>query len=358
MKNIKILDTSKDALKDFTRPDTLGFGSTIAPVMIEADYADGKWGEFTLRPYGKVELAPTAKVLHYAQEIFEGLKAYKVEGDLPRLFRPEQNIRRFNFSAERMAMPTIDEDLMLEAIEVYSSFCSPIIPTKSGESLYLRPFMFATEENLGIRPSATFKFLLIASPSGSYFSIGTLPVLIEREAIRACSGGIGAAKTGGNYAASLHSSLQAIDNGFLQTLWLDAKEHRYIEEMSGMNFMAVINGEIWTPKLTDTILAGITRDSILTLAPTLGYKVREERMDIDDFLNAILNGECTEAFACGTAAIITPIDSFGDKNGNRYALHYPEGPVSKQLRKAILDIQEGRKEGPKGWSIPIEPMKL
>ena len=214
--------------------------------------------------------------------------------------------------------------------------------------------MFATEATLGIKPSSEFKFMVLASPSGSYFSAGGLNVFIERSAIWARPGGVGTAKTGGNYAASLLSSTKAIDHGCQQTLWLDAINHQKIEEMSGMNFMCIKNNQIITPELTDTILSGITRASVIELAKTEGYAVIERTVEIDELIDGVKSGEITEAFACGTAAIITPIEKFIEENGSAYELPKLDDPTSLKLRNHLLDIQEGRKEGPAGWSQIVD----
>lgn len=353
MENLKIHNDALKAVSEFSLPSELGFGTVMAPIMIEANWKKGEWQPPEMLPYGNLSLAPTSKVLHYAQEIFEGLKAYKVEGKGPYLFRPEKNAERFQRSANRMAMPELPVNMFLEAAKAMTTHCQDFIPQESGQSLYIRPFMFATEESLGIKPSEEFKFLTIASPSCSYFSAGTLPVLIERTAIRACPGGTGRAKTGGNYAASLYSAKKAQEMGCLQTLWLDAIEKKYIEEMSGMNFACVINGELVTPELTETILDGITRDSILTLAKLNDIRVREEHMTIDDLISLIKSGECTEAFACGTAAIITPIHALIEEDGTTYNLPMTYGPMVKRLKEDLLAIQEGRLEGPSEWMVSI-----
>jgi len=353
MTKLHIREKAVEAIKAYKLPSEISFGVDMAPVMVVCDYQNGEWGDLELLPYGPISLAPTAKVFHYAQEIFEGLKVYKVEGHGPYLFRPEKNAARFRRSASRMGMPELPEEMFLQAVKGMTSFCQDIVPGQSGQSLYLRPFMFATEESLGIKPSLKYKFMVIASPSGAYFTKGTLPVFIERQAARACPGGTGRAKTGGNYAASIQSSKKALSLGCLQTLWLDALEKKYIEEMSGMNFFAVIGGELITPELTDTILDGITRQSVIEIAPGLGFKVKEERINIDQLIQQIKNGTCQEAFACGTAAIVTPIECLTEEDGTRYDLPHQSGEIVSLLRKTLMDIQEGRCQGPNGWRVEI-----
>jgi branched-chain amino acid aminotransferase len=256
-----------------------------------------------------------------------------------------------------MAMPHVPREVFFAAVNEIVAYSANFIPRRSGESLYLRPFMYASEETLGIKPSEKFKFMVIASPSASYFGAASnaLSVLIEREGARAFPGGTGYAKTGGNYAASLQSAIKAKNLGFVQTLWLDGKDKTYIEEMSGMNFFAVIDGVLTTPVLTDTILDGITRKSILTLAKELGIETVESKIAIDDLINDIKSGKCTEAFACGTAAIINPIDYLAEESGERYPLKNPEGPIGMKLREALLSIQEGRSPDNFKWVHRIEP---
>ena len=349
MNCIEVSEEVPELVRNFKLPTELDFGSTIAPVMIDCDYGDGRWTALRLIPYGPISLSPASQVLHYAQEIFEGLKAYAVDGKGPFLFRPEMNAARLNASAKRMAIPELPEDKFLAAVTALTSHCAGIIPTASGQSLYLRPFVFSIDEGLGLSRSSRLKFMVIASPAGSYFGSGDLSVLIERDGSRACPGGTGAAKTGGNYAASVLAGVKAQQLGYGQTLWLDAVHGRYIEEMSGMNFFAVKGDRLITPMLTDSILAGITRDTVIQLARMNGIEVIEERMDVSEVIEGIRTGECSEAFACGTAAVITPIASLGEADGKRYHLATPEGSMSRMLRESILDIQEGRAEDPANW---------
>ena len=358
MTHIRIDAAIGPALKNFSLPENLGFGSVMSPIMASCTYENGKWGELELIPYGPISMFPNAKVLHYAQEIFEGMKAYRVGGLGPFIFRPDENHLRFNRSAERMAMPHIPIELFMKACFEVTAYSSDFVPRRSGESLYLRPFMFATEEALGIKPSEKFRFMVIASPSGSYFSAGGLSVLIERHGARAFPGGTGYAKAGGNYAASLLAAIKTKQLGLVQTLWLDGRDKKYIEEMSGMNFFAVVNGELHTPEINDTILEGITRKSIITLARDAGLKVVERKMDIDDFISDIKKGVCTEAFACGTAAIIAPIDYLAEESGERYPLLHQEGKIALQLRESLLSIQEGRAEDKYMWVSMVEPKSL
>lgn len=350
---LKIHSECATRLKEFKLPSPIGFGTTIAPIMFSSDYKEGQWGELEMLPYGPISLDPCAKVFHYAQEIFEGMKGYKREGKDPTLFRPDENLKRFNFSARRMAMPEIPEEYFNTATTAMADYCRDFIPTQNGETLYIRPFMFATQPHIGIKPSNEYKFMVVASPSGSYFNSGSVKVLIQREFVRAVKGGTGNAKTGGNYAASLLSTENAFQKGYQQSLWLDAIEKRYIEEMSGMNFFAIINGEFHTPKLTDSILDGITRKSILKLASHLGYKTFESTLDVNELIEKIKTGECSEMFCCGTAAVITPINSLNEEDGTSYNVEKADGDVAWKIREQLLAIQEGTAEDPFNWRLEI-----
>lgn len=354
MTNILISKLAVEKVKNFTINDPhIGFGKYISPIMIQGVYRKGKWEKFELIPYGPLSLDPCTKVLHYGQEIFEGMKVFKHADGSIQMFRPELNARRFNHSARRMAMPEVPENIFLEACEVISSYSSHLVPKRLGESLYLRPFMIATEIGLGIKPSQDFLFLIVASPAGAYFSNSSVKVYIEREEIRCAPGGVGSAKTGGNYASSLRSYQKILSLGLDQTLWLDALEHKYIEEMSGMNFFAVMNGKLVTPELTDTILDGITRKSIIELARSGGFEVEERKISIHELIEKIENKTCTEAFVCGTAAVITPISSFSDDSGDLFKLPEGDGKISLLLKEKLIHIQAGREKAPKGWNYPV-----
>lgn len=357
MKQIIVDPKSIDLARDARLTENAGFGKVFSPIMIECNYKDGAWGDIHLKPYGSLILDPSTKVLHYGQEIFEGLKAYKNEEGEIYLFRPEKNAARFNFSARRMSMPEFPIKDFINCCSKLTAYSKNLVPKRLGESLYLRPFMIATEVSLGIKPAEEFKFLIIASPVANYFKKPNVKVFVERQDCRATKGGTGAAKTGGNYAASLQSYTKILNKGCDQTMWLDGAEKRYIEEMSGMNFMAVINGELHTPELTDTILHGITRESILELAKTKGIKTVERKMDIDEFLADVKSGACTEAFVCGTASVLTPVNSFLDeKDDQTYLLKDAFGKTSSKLKEELLKIQSGRTQGPDGWSMTVETM--
>ena len=352
------------ALRDFRLPGALGFGAVTAPVMFAADWSDGQWSRGRLLPYGPIAIAPGARGLQYAELVFEGLKAYRVGGGSPNLFRPRENWLRLARSAERLSMPPVPEALFFQAIEAVVASCRDIIPRQSGRSLYLRPFLFGTEAGYLIRNSAAFTFMVIANPVEPYSS-GAMRVAIERGDVRAAVGGVGAAKTAANYAASLRASTSAVARGMTVTLWLDAQEHRWIQELSGMNLFAVIGGALHTPSLDGAILPGVTRDSLLKLGAHLGYQVVERRMAIDELLAQIESGECTELFACGTAAIVSPIAVLADSvtaaqgaEGGRTREFAPRrvDAVAATLREALLAIQERRAPDIFHWTREVPPL--
>ena len=339
------------ALRGFTLPERLGFGLVNAPVMYSATWRDGVWSRGQLLPYGPIELWPGSRALQYAELVFEGLKAYRVGRERPNLFRPGENCRRLARSAARMSMPVVPESLFFEGIEAVAGTCSDFIPSQSGRSLYLRPFLFGTENSYLLKNSSTFRFMVIANPVESYAS-GALKVTIERADVRAAPGGIGEAKAAANYAASLRASTAAVNRGCTVALWLDAAHHRDVQELSGMNVFVVIDGELHTPELDGTILPGVTRDSLILLARSLGYAVHERRIAIDEIIDGIRSGACTEVFACGTAAIVSPIESLWESDGRHHSPPIVDG-VAKRLRESLLAIQERRAPDPFGWTKEI-----
>jgi len=352
LRQVKIEAGAEQALRGFRLPEKLGFGVIMVPVMYVAECVDGVWGQGRLQPYGPIQLDPSAKVLHYAQEYFEGMKAYKVEGPHATLFRPERHVARFATSGRRLCMPEVPEEVFMEGVCTITAWAEPFIPGNTCQSLYLRPFVIGTQPNLGLGVSSTNTFIVIASPSEAYHA-GSMRVLVERNDTRAAIGGTGAVKVGGNYAASLLSASRAKSKGYDQSLWLDPGTRSSIEELSGMNVFAVIDGRLHTPKLNGSILPGITRDSLIELARSLGHEVVEETMPIDVLLSDIGNGRCSEAFASGTAAVVTPISVIADVDGTEYTLPQDPGPVALSLKEALLGIQEGRQEDPFGWVQPV-----
>jgi branched-chain amino acid aminotransferase len=321
--------------------------------MVSAQWTRERgWHDAQLTPYAPLTVDPASVVLHYAQEVFEGLKAYRQPDGGVALFRPERNAARMVASCRRMALPTLPEADFVAACELLVRTDTDWVPDGDGTSLYLRPFMFADEVGLGVRPSDSARFLVIASPAGNYFSGPLRPVSLwlSQEYVRAAPGGTGAAKTGGNYASSLVAQQEAIDNGCDQVVFLDAVEHRWLEELGGMNVFLVQDDQtIVTPQLSGTILEGVTRDSVITLARELGYTVEERPVDVDEWRKGAADGSVVEAFACGTAAVITPIGALRWPGGEAVAGNGSPGAVTTELRTALLDIQYGRRPDTHGW---------
>jgi branched-chain amino acid aminotransferase len=339
-----------------------GFGRVFTDHMVTVRYADEKgWYEPRVEAYGPLSVDPATAALHYGQEIFEGLKVYRQPDGGLALFRPEENARRFQRSAARMAMAPLPEELFLESIRQLVAIDRDWVPSEPETSLYLRPFMVATDVFLGVRPSLEYLYLLIGSPVGAYFPRGVKPVSVwlSTDYVRAAPGGTGEAKCAGNYAASLCAQAQAIQAGCDQVVWLDAVERRWVEEMGGMNLFFVYRepGQdrptLVTPKLTGTLLPGITRDSILTLAGDLGYPVEERLLSVAEWREAATSGRMTEAFACGTAAVITPVGSVKGADGEFTMADGEPGEVTMRLRTLLLDIQHGNAEDTHGWRLPI-----
>lgn len=334
-----------------------GFGRAFTDHMVTIDWSeDAGWHNATVAPYGPITLDPAAAVLHYAQEIFEGLKAYRLADGGTALFRPEANARRFNSSAARLAMPELPEALFVEAIRVLVAADRDWFPTVEGGSLYLRPFMIATEAFLGVRPAKQYKFIVIASPAGNYFKSGAPAVSIwVSDYTRAAPGGTGAAKCGGNYAASLVPTAEAFSRGHDQVLFLDAAEHKWIEELGGMNlFFVMADGSLITPPLGGTILPGITRDSLLQLAREEGLAVREERYSLDQWRTDAASGALLEAFACGTAAVVTPVGKVADPHGEFIVGSGGPGQLTGRLKDRLVAIQRGTAPDPHGWVMRLD----
>ena len=352
MLNCTIDPAVYEALAAFEAPTKLGFGQVKSPVMYRANFRDGAWQSGRAMPYQSIAIDPAAKVLHYAQEVFEGLKAYKIDQPRANFFRPLANQERMAFSSRRLVMPEVPAELFMEGISVVTALSEKLIPTCSGQSLYLRPFLIGLTGALGMGPSSEYAFLVIASPSEAYHA-GNMKVLIEREDCRAAVGGTGAAKTGGNYAAATLSAIRTQARGYHQSLWLDPVSRTNIEELSGMNVFALIDGKLHTPQLTSTFLKGITRDSIIQLARHLGYEVIERVIPIEELLADIQSGRCKEAFACGTAAIVSPISVIADADDTAYELEEVD-QVAAQLRDKLLDIQERRCADPFGWIVELD----
>ncbi|HEY6295141.1 MAG TPA: branched-chain amino acid aminotransferase [Streptosporangiaceae bacterium] len=336
-----------------------GFGQIFTDHMITLRWSTERgWYDGRLEPYGPFTLDPATAVFHYSQEFFEGLKAYRQDDGSITLFRPDANAARFNRSARRMAMPELPEETFIRALELLVTQDRDWVPGGDGNSLYLRPFMIATQQTLGVnRPSAEYLFCVIASPAASYFSGGPKPVTVwlSQEYTRAAPGGTGGVKTGGNYAAAFVAQQQAVDQGCDQVVWLDAAEHRWVEEMGGMNLFFVFGEtqdegpQIMTPPLTGTLLPGITREALLRLAPELGIKAVEERISIEQWQAQCASGELTEVFACGTAAVITPVGRVKGAATQWTVGDGEPGPVTMRLREELIAIQYGHAPDPFGW---------
>ncbi|HZF45222.1 MAG TPA: branched-chain amino acid aminotransferase [Sphingomonadaceae bacterium] len=335
-----------------------GFGTVFSDHMVSIDWADGLgWHNAKVGPREPITLDPAAAVLHYAQEIFEGLKAYRLSDGGTALFRPDANARRFNESAKRLAMPEIPEEPFIGAVRELVAADADWFPSVEGGSLYLRPFMFASEPFLGVRPAKQYKFLVIASPAGNYFKSGApaVSIWVSSDYTRAAPGGTGAAKCGGNYAASLVPQAEAIARGHDQVVFLDAAEHKYIEELGGMNLFFVFDdGRMITPPLTGTILPGITRDSLLALAREEGLTVSEERYSLDQWRADAQSGKLVETFACGTAAVVTPVGKVAGHDGEFIVGSGGPGQMTSKLREKLVGIQRGTVPDTHGWVTRLD----
>ena len=330
-----------------------GFGVHFTDHMFTVEWTpDAGWHDARVTPYGPLSLDPATAVLHYAQEIFEGLKAYRHADDSVWLFRPDQNAARLARSARRLALPELTEDDFLASIDAVVAADLAWVPSAPEQSLYLRPFMFASEAFLGVRPAQRVTYCCIASPAGPYFARGVHPVSIwiSSTYTRAAAGGMGAAKTGGNYAASLVAQQEAAEHGCDQVMFLDASGQGYVEELGGMNvYLVTSDAQLVTPELSGSILEGVTRDSILSLAKEFGLTPVERRIGVDELLGGLDSGWVTELFACGTAAVVTPIGELRSENGSHRVAAGETGETTAALRQNLLDVQYGRAEDTHGW---------
>ncbi|MBE6793064.1 MAG: branched-chain amino acid aminotransferase [Ruminococcaceae bacterium] len=354
---MQITFTKTTCPKEKPDPATLGFGKLFTDHMFMMDYSrEEGWHDARIVPFANLSLHPASTVLHYGSEIFEGLKAYRRADGKVQLFRPIENIRRMNNSAERLCLPTIPEDMAMEVLLTFVRTEQDWTPSAPGTSLYLRPFMFGNDETLGVHAVHNATFVIIASPVGSYYKEGINPVriMIEDEDVRAVRGGTGYAKCGGNYAASNRAGERAEQKGYSQVLWLDGVERKYIEEVGAMNVMFKINGEIVTPMLSGSILPGITRKSCIEMLKKEGYTVSERLLSIDELAAAMENGTLEEAWGCGTAAVVSPIGELCYK-GVRYTVNGGGiGEVTQHLYDVLTGIQWGRLEDTFGWTCGLE----
>lgn len=346
-----------DTRKDSVNWSKLGFGQYFADYMYVSNYKNGSWEEGEILPYGTFEIEPAMMTLHYAQTIFEGLKAYNNVNGGANIFRPDMNAKRLNRSAELLVIPEFPEDRFIDAVKEVVYYNRDFISKNEGESLYIRPVVFGSSNILGVHPSAEYKLIIFASPVGSYYEEGLNPVKIKvaDRYVRAVRGGLGTAKTGANYAASLKGANEAKKEGYSQVLWLDGVSLTFVDEVGSMNIMFVLDGEIVTPSLTSgTILPGITRDSVLQLSQYLGIKACERTVSIEEILSGLESGSLTEAFGTGTAATISPVGTLNYKGKDIVINDSKIGTISQKMFDTLLGIQYGKLEDPYGWVEHID----
>lgn len=339
-------EQSRLTVTDFSQ---LPFGKVFSDHMFIAEYDNGNWGNLQVLPYGPIPMSPAISALHYGQAIFEGMKAYRQANGKISVFRPEKNFERFNKSAVRMSMPEITKEIFMQGIAALIEIDERWVPAQEGYSLYIRPVMFATDPYLGVKPSDKYTFALLTTPTGPYYS-KALKVKIETEYTRADDGGVGYAKTAGNYARSLYPFAEAQKEGFDQLIWTDAATHEFIEEAGTANLIFVINGKLLTPSVRSTVLDGVTRDTIIQLAKKAGIEVEERRVSVKEVIEGIENGTLTDAFAAGTAATVTHIGEIGYQ-GKTYTLTDPATrTISAGIAKALNDIRYGLAPDEFGWN--------
>jgi len=333
--------------------ENLKFGRVFSDHMLIAEYKDGKWQSAAIKPYEEVSMSPAIAGLHYGISIFEGMKAYKDSNGDVKVFRPGDNYTRFNRSAERMCMPRVPEDLFMEALYSLLALDSAWVPSVEGCALYIRPVMFATTAEIKVRTADEFKFAILTCPVGPYYP-EPVKVIIETHYARAMEGGIGFAKAAGNYGAALYPAQQALKNGYDQLIWTDAKEHKYIEESGTMNIMFLIDGKLHTPSLdSNTILEGITRDSVIKIARSKGIEVLERKILVEEIVDYCRSGECTEAFGVGTAATVAPISTIGYEGEDFVLPAINSNSVAQMLMDELSDIRTGKILDENGWMVPI-----
>ena len=332
--------------------ENLAFGKYFTDHMLEADYENGEWKNIEIKPYQPLLLSPSVAALHYGQAIFEGIKAYKDADGHSFIFRPQDNFRRFNISAERMQMPHVPEDIFMEGMKQLIALDHNWIPNKTDHSLYIRPFMFASDELIGVRPSDTYKFMILLSPTGPYYN-APMRIYVEEQYVRAVPGGVGYAKAAGNYGGAMYATAQAKSKGYDQVLWTDAFEHKYVQEIGTMNVIFIIGNKAITPDLgSGTILAGVTRDSSLKLLTEAGFEVEERALSIDEIIDAYKQGILYEVFGTGTAATISMIKELRYKDFVM-SFNVDEWKTAPTIKKWLTDLREGRREDKYGWMMQI-----
>jgi branched-chain amino acid aminotransferase len=332
--------------------ENLPFGKYFTDHMLEADYEHGEWKNLEIKPYQPLLLSPSLAALHYGQSIFEGIKAYKDQNGSSYIFRPYDNFLRFNISAERMQMPAVPEDLFMEGMKQLVALDKNWIPEKADHSLYIRPFMFSSDEVIGVRPSENYKFLILLSPTGPYY-VAPMRIYVEEQYVRAVPGGVGYAKAAGNYGASMYATAQAKKKGYDQVLWTDAFEHKYVQEIGTMNVIFIIGNKAITPDLgAGTILAGVTRNSALTLLQEAGLTIEERPLSIDEIIDAYKAGQLREVFGTGTAATISSIRELRYKD---FVMNFDveKWEVAPMIKTWLTDIREGRREDKYGWMVKV-----
>jgi branched-chain amino acid aminotransferase len=350
MSTLKVTQTTQSKL-DSIDFKNLGFGSVFSDHMLVCDYKNGAWGTPEIIPFEPISLMPSAKIFHYGQSIFEGMKAYKDSDKKTWLFRPDENFKRFNISAKRLSIPELPEAVFMEGLKALLKVDDQWIPTQEGSSLYIRPIIFATGEGFHASPADAYKFIICTAPSGAYFA-GKVKVLIEQNYSRSANGGVGFAKAGGNYAGQFYPTQLAIDKGYQQVIWTDDNTHEYIEEAGAMNIFVRINDTLITGPTSDRILDGITRKSILDIAKDEGIKVEVRKFTVSEIVEASKNGSLKEMFGAGTAAVISPIATFGFKDTD-YDLPELENPVATRLKQRIVAIQTNKAEDIFDWTVSV-----
>lgn len=347
-----ITKASESRIKNVNLDDP-GFGREFADHMLEVEYQDGRWQEPEIKPFGQVEITPALNALHYAQSVFEGLKAYYVDEETVNLFRPEKNYERMARSCERMCIPMVEKEVFLNGITELIKLDHQWVPQKKGNTLYIRPLACAFDQVISARVSNKYRFYVMTSPVGSYYH-RPVKLITSEKYVRAVKGGVGDTKTAGNYAASFYPAKQAQAKGYDQVLWLDAFEHEYIEEVGTMNIFFVIDGVLVTPPLSGTILPGITRASIIELAEHWDIPVKERRIRIDEVIDASKKGILEEAFGAGTAAVIAPVEEIHHEGHSVWVHEESHGPLGEKLYNTITGIQRGEIEDPFGWTTAVK----
>lgn len=349
--DFNITKTERSKLKDINL-ENIPFGKYFTDYMLEADYEDGEWKTPGIKPYQPLLLEPSLAAIHYGQAIFEGVKAYKNPAGEAFIFRPHDNFKRFNISAERMQMPAVPEEIFIEGMKMLIKLDSNWIPAQEDHSLYIRPFMFSCDETIGVKPGDKYKFMIILSPTGPYYST-PMRIYVEEEFVRAVPGGVGYAKAAGNYGAAMFATAEAKKKGYDQVLWTDAFEHKYVQECGTMNVFFIIGNTAITPDLeSGTILAGVTRESVITLLKEMGFAVEERPLNIDEVIDAHKAGLLCEVFGTGTAATISLIKELRYKD---YTMHFDTAnwQTAPEIKNRLNDIRYGKREDYHGWMLKV-----